>query len=64
MEDAHVQILPLVFALALFPAISPADPVPDFELVDMNATSPRSGETVSPRDYRHQVTAYYFGAAT
>lgn len=38
--------------------------LPDFSLVDKNLTSPRSGEGVSPRDYLHQVTAYYFGAST
>lgn len=37
------------------------DPVADFSLADLNLSSPRSGEMVSPRDYRHQVTSYYFG---
>jgi hypothetical protein len=37
------------------------EPAPDFKLVDANKSSPRSGELVSPRDYFHQVTAYYFG---
>jgi hypothetical protein len=40
------------------------DPVPDFSLLDVNDTSPRSGETVSPRDYAGQVSAWYFGHAT
>lgn len=38
-----------------------AEPVADFALADTNTTSPRYGQLVSPRDYRHQVTAYYFG---
>ena len=39
------------------------EPVPDFLLEDKNESSPRFGKMVSPRDYRHQVTAYYFGQA-
>ena len=37
--------------------------VPDFSLVDTNATSPSAGEAVSPRDYRERVSAWYFGHA-
>ena len=33
------------------------------QLVDENTSSDRYGDTVSPRDYLHQVTAYYFGSA-
>jgi hypothetical protein len=40
-----------------------AQPVPDFRLPDVNPTSPRFGAAVSPRDYRLQVSGYYFGAA-
>jgi hypothetical protein len=40
------------------------EPVADFRLPDVNMTSPRSGEEVSPRDYLHRVTVYYFGAST
>jgi len=39
------------------------DPVGDFSLPDVNDTSPRSAQEISPRDYMHQVTAYYFGSA-
>ena len=38
--------------------------VPDFDLVDTNATSPTYDQTVSPRDYLAQVSAWYFGEAT
>ena len=44
-------------------ATPPAEPVPDFQLRDLNPHSARSGQTVSPRDYRLQISAYYFGAA-
>lgn len=36
----------------------------EFALEDVNATSPRFGETVSPDDYTGQVSAWYFGHAT
>ena len=35
--------------------------VPDFALVDVNATSPTYGQVVSPRDSLGHVTAWYFG---
>ena len=38
-----------------------AEPVDDFAILDSNTTSPRYDTTVSPRDYRHQVSGYYFG---
>lgn len=41
-----------------------AEPVADFLLEDLNPTSPRYQQMVSPRDYLHQVTAYYFGLPT
>ena len=37
--------------------------VPDFLLRDVNRSSVRQGAEVSPRDYRLQVSAYYFGSA-
>jgi hypothetical protein len=37
--------------------------VPDFKLVDVNPNSTRSKQLVSPRDYRLQISAYYFGEA-
>ena len=39
-----------------------AEPVEDFSIVDVNTTSPRYDTPVSPRDYLHQVSAYYFGS--
>jgi len=41
-----------------------ADALPDFSLPDVNAASARLGETVSPREYLGQVSAWYFGHAT
>lgn len=38
--------------------------VPDFSLVDVNATSSSYGDPVSPRDYLMQVSAWYFAHAT
>ena len=38
--------------------------VPDFSLVDINTTSDRYNETISPRDYLGSVSAWYFGHAT
>lgn len=42
----------------------PAEPAPDFQVVDVNPNSPTSTQDVSPRDYIGNVSAYYFGAAT
>ena len=39
-------------------------PQADFHLEDVNPTSTRFGEDVSPRDYLDQVSAWYFGHAT
>ncbi len=41
-----------------------AGPVSDFSLEDVNATSPRFGQAVSPRDYLQKVSGWYFGHAT
>jgi hypothetical protein len=38
--------------------------VPDFSLLDVNENSERKGQLVSPRDYRGQVSLWYFGHAT
>ena len=70
-----IRSLPLVAALlATYSAgcgeDSPSAPqasanaVPDFAVVDVNATSPRYDEAVSPRDYLERVSAWYFGHAT
>ena len=40
------------------------DVAPDFELKDMNTGSPTLGRSVSPRDYRRKVSAWYFGTST
>lgn len=34
--------------------------VPMFSLSDLNETSPRAGEVVSPRDYLQRVSGWYF----
>jgi hypothetical protein len=39
------------------------EPMPDFHLADVNPGSLRYADAVSPRDYRLQISAYYFGAA-
>lgn len=36
-------------------------PIAAFALNDLNQNSPRSGRTVSPRDYGQWISAYYFG---
>jgi hypothetical protein len=40
------------------------DPVPDFSLADVNATSATADQAVSPRDYLQRVSAWYFGHST
>ncbi len=40
------------------------DAVADVSVPDVNDTSPRFGELVSPRDYLGKVSAWYFGHAT
>lgn len=39
-------------------------PVADWSLEDVNATSPTTGQSVSPRDYLQKVSGWYFGHAT
>lgn len=36
------------------------DAVPDFLLADLNPSSPRCGQMVSPRDYLEEVSGWYF----
>lgn len=38
--------------------------VPDFHIVDINPASARFNQTVSPRDYLQQVSAWYFTHST
>ena len=40
------------------------DQVADFALLDVNPTSATYNQTVSPRDYLGQVSAWYFGHST
>ncbi|MFO1497562.1 MAG: hypothetical protein U1G07_04060 [Verrucomicrobiota bacterium] len=59
-----MRALVAVISLAAgFATCSSAAPVPDFRLMDVNRNSPRRNTWVSPRDYRFQVSGYYFGAA-
>jgi len=46
------------------PMEPPTGSVPDFSVPDVNDTSLRFGEDVSPRDYVGSVSAWYFGHAT
>ena len=58
------RLVPL--ALLLVPAalgLAQTPPVPDFQLRDENPNSSRYHQSVSPRDYRMQIAAYYFGDA-
>lgn len=64
MEDFGMKIFRLIPVVAFLSGTLLVAQVPDFNLSDVNASSPRFGATVSPRDYRHQVSAYYFGSAT
>ena len=55
-------------ALAVDPILAEGEgegeAMPDFALVDVNATSSTFDQAVSPRDYLQQVSAWYFGHAT
>ena len=42
----------------------PDGAVPEVHAPDVNSTSARFGEDVSPRDYVGSVSAWYFGQAT
>ena len=58
------QIFPIALSGLLASQGLQAAPMPDFALEDVNATSPRFGESISPRDYLRQVSVYYFGQST
>lgn len=45
------------------PTAGPAAVV-DFGLLDVNPSSPRADQIVSPRDYLGSVSAWYFGHST
>ncbi len=42
----------------------PGSQVANFALVDVNASSPKFNQTVSPGDYLQHATAWYFGHST
>ena len=46
------------------PQVAENELVTDFALLDVNPTSSTYNQTVSPRDYLGQVSAWYFGHAT
>ena len=43
--------------------VGPPRVAPDFSLVDANPNSASTGRTVSPRQERNNVSAWYFGHA-
>lgn len=45
-------------------AVAGKNALPDFSLPDLNPTSSRYGEALSPRDYLEQVSGWYFIHAT
>ena len=64
---AEPRLLLLAGALLLVGAgckALPDDPMPEFQLVDLNPGSSRAGQTISPRDYLEQVSGWYFIHAT
>ena len=54
----------LLFSGLFGPLFSQANPVTEFALIDENTNSARFQQTISPGDYRNQVSLWYFGAAT
>ena len=58
-----VSFEPAVSNTASTRVVAP-DAVADFSLVDLNDTSPRFDEPVSPRDYLAKVSGWYFGHAS
>ena len=45
-------------------SVSAGEQVPDFSLVDENTTSATYQQSISPRDFIAQGSAWYFGHAT
>ena len=45
-------------------AAAEGEPLPDFSLVDVNETSASYNQSISPRDYTGQTSAWYFGHST
>jgi hypothetical protein len=50
-----------LFVWALLQAGAAAMPQPDFSLTDINPGSVRSQQSISPRNYRGIISAWYFG---
>ena len=44
--------------------LAEGEPLDEFLLVDVNPTSETFNQTVSPRDYLGQTSAWYFGHST
>ena len=53
-----------MLAAATAPMAESVGRVADFALLDVNLTSATYNQTVSPRDYLGQVSAWYFGHST
>lgn len=65
MECVEARVCPAVVSPSLSDlAEGESDLVPDFELVDVNPNSETYNQTVSPRDFLGQISAWYFGHAT
>jgi hypothetical protein len=55
----------LVVACGKDKATDPANqPMPDFQLTDVNTNSPTYSLLVSPRDFENTISAWYFGHST
>jgi len=59
-----LEVAVMGFCAAALASAQPVPAVPDFHLPDVDDDSPRAGQTVSPRDYLLQVSAYYFSDAS
>jgi len=59
-------LVPLVAACSssTTPPAAGGQAAPEFLLLDVNDTSPTSGQLVSPRQVTGNVSAWYFGSAT
>ncbi len=61
LTRAIITVLALLTGL---PLASSDEPVPDFALLDVNPTSSTYDQLVSPRDFLHRASGWYFGHAT
>ncbi len=59
-----MRMFPVSLAVALAACSTPdaalGEKVADFVLEDLNPTSPRFGDALSPRDYLGEVSGWYF----